>query len=356
MPGRKRFYTEYVSLAEVAPIRAFFLGSGRLGIPALEQLFHAPDIQLVGVGTQPDRPQGRNRRLAPTPLGQAAQQLGITPDKPGNPNDLSFLNRLRELALEIIIVIAYGHLLRDALLALPRFGCLNVHASLLPRHRGAAPIQAAILTGDPETGISFMRMDQGLDTGPVYIQYQVPLEGTETAATLEPRLAQVAGEHVVDLVRRICRQGLKPSPQPAAGATVARKLQKDSGRIHWDLEAAQVARQVRAYQPWPGAWFLLPAPKGTRRLTVTVARAVPLGLAAAIPGEVIQADPKGWVIACGRDAIQLERVIPDGRGEMTAPEFLRGCPVASKLILNNFSPEGQQTATHETHIDQLRRT
>lgn len=309
-----------------AAVRVYFLGSGSLGVPLLERLTQVPEVQVTGVATQPDRPQGRQRRRAPTPIGEAAAGLGWPVDKPADVNAAEFGEGLRALALDLIVVVSYGQILRAALLGLPRFGCLNVHASLLPRHRGAAPIQAAILDGDAETGVSFMRMDAGLDTGPVYSQVRLPLSGCETAVELQVALAGLAADHIVPCVQAVCRAGLPPAAQCEAEATVARKIVKERGRLDWRVDADLLARQVRAFQPWPGSWFDLPTPKGRRRLVVTAAavEAVP---EARPPGVMFQADQHGWRVACGQGALKLERVVPEGRGEMTAAEFLRGCLV-----------------------------
>lgn len=319
-----------------APIRVYFLGSGSLGVPILERLADDPVILITGAGTQPDRPQGRHRRLAPTPLGEAAVALGLVADKPLNVNAPEVVDRLRALALDLIVVVSYGQLLRAPLLALPRCGCLNVHASLLPRHRGAAPIQAAIQYGDAETGISFMRMDAGLDTGPVYGQVRLPLCGRETAMDLQVALAGLAAGQIVRWVRAICHEGLQPAPQPTAGATVARKITKEQGRLDWRLDANLLGRQVRAFNPWPGSWFDLPTAKGRRRLLVTAAVVEPVPEARA-PGVVFQADQNGWRVACGQGALRIERVVPEGRGEMAAAEFLRGCLVVPGTRLETQS-------------------
>ncbi len=319
-------------------IRVYFLGSGTLGIPVLRHLAAATEagLFLAGVGTQPDRPQGRNRQSAPTPVGEAANALGLTADKPEQANAPEFLARLRALELDVAVVVSYGQLLREEFFNLPRCGCLNVHASLLPRHRGASPIQAAILGGDPETGISFMRIDRGLDTGPVYRQIRQPLTGTETAAALETTLGKLAAEHVAGCLRQICRDGLTPQPQPQPGVTVARKIRKEQGLLDWRLPAAQLERQIRAFHPWPGTWFLLPTAKGPRRVTATAAGVRPELSGPA--GEVLQADRRSWVVACGEGGLEIRRVVPEGRGEMDAAEFLRGCPVAAGTRLETANP------------------
>ena len=307
------------------PIRVYYLGSGELGVPVLERLAAAPEVLLVGVGTQPDRPAGRNRHLAPTPVGAAAARLGLAADRVATINAPDGLERLAALRPDVMVVVSFGQLLREPVLALPRCGCLNVHASLLPRYRGAAPIQAAILAGDAEAGVSFMRMDKGLDTGPVYEQVRLPLAGDETAGVLEQRLARLAADALVPCLWRVCREGCPAVAQAHAEATVVRKLKKEDGHLDWNLDATVLARRVRAFQPWPGAWCELRTSKGTRRLIVTAAtlEAAATG-APVLPGTVLQADHHQWIIACGAGSLRLERVIPEGRGEMGAADFLRG--------------------------------
>lgn len=307
------------------PIRVYYLGSGELGVPVLERLVAAPEVLLVGVGTQPDRPAGRNRHLAPTPVGAAAARLGLAADRLVTINAAECLERLAALRPDVMVVVSFGQLLREPALTLPRWGCLNVHASLLPRHRGAAPIQAAILAGDAEAGVSFMSMDQGLDTGPVYEQARLPLAGDETAGVLEQRLARLAADALAPCLWRVCREGRQAVAQAHAEATVARKLKKEDGHLDWRLDAALLARRVRAFQPWPGAWCELRASKGTRRLIVTAATSeAAVAGASAAPGTVLRADRHQWSIACGAGSLRLERVIPEGRGEMGAADFLRG--------------------------------
>ena len=327
---------EFVWLSRAGtPIRVYLLGSGRISVPILQHLVTAPEVYLLGVGTQPDRLTGRHRHLAPTALGETAGILGCAIDKPQSVNDPAFLAHLGALDLDVVLVVAYGQLLKSAVLELPRFGCLNVHASLLPRHRGAAPVQAAILAGEQETGVSFMQMERGLDTGPVYAQFRTPVSGAVTAFALEAELADLAAKQIVSCLREICREGLSPMPQPQEGASLARKIKKESGLLDWHRDATGLERQVRAYSPWPGSWFDLPTLKGRRRVTVTAAAVVADVPADQLPGEVVKADLSAWIIACGHHTgFRIDRLKPEGRGEMTAAEFLRGCPVSVGTILD----------------------
>lgn len=304
------------------PIRVYFLGSGRLAVPVLEALTGAPRVVLLGVGTQPDRAAGRRRIVQATRVGRRAVELGLPADKPESINTDGFLGHLEVLRPEIIVVAAFGQILRAGVLGLPDHGCLNVHASLLPRHRGASPASAAILAGDRETGISFMRMDAGLDTGPVYRQRVVTLTGDERAGALEAELGRLAAEGIVDCLVDVCRGNLQPEPQDDLKATHAPKLKAADGAIDWRLSATTIERMTRAFDPWPRAHFFVSHGARQRRIQITAASVVLDG--SGDPGEVLQADDGGWVIACGADALRLDAVIPEGKREMTGPEFLRG--------------------------------
>jgi methionyl-tRNA formyltransferase len=325
------------------------MGSGELGVPSLKRLGTEPGVSLVGVVTQPDRPQGRHRHLAPTPLGKAALDLGLPVLRPDNVNTPESLAWLRGLDLDLMVVASYGQILREPLLNLPRFGCLNLHASLLPKYRGAAPVQAAILAGDEETGVSFMKIDKGLDTGPVYEVVRMPLDGSETGAALEQALAALAAEHVGTCIRRICREGLEPQSQPAIGISLTRKLKKEFGRIDWHQSSSELLRHVRAYHSWPGSWFDLPTAHGPRRMLLTAAEAFQGEMPGeTAPGEVVRADTHDWVVACGSGSgLRLVRMVPGGQREMSSAEFLRGCPVPVGTRL-----DGEQT-TFEKAQQQL---
>jgi len=314
-------------------LRVYYLASGVLGIASLEALAACAQVDLCGVGTQPDRPAGRKRQLQPTPVGARADELGIPCQRLANVNDPAFLDELASLQPAVIVVASFGQLLKQRLIDLPPHGCLNLHASLLPRHRGASPIQAAILAGDPTTGISFMRIDAGLDTGGVYRQIAIPIGPMESAGELEARLAQLAATHLPDVLRGIVSGELVTTPQPVEGVTVARKIAKQAGRIDWNLPAEEIARQVRAFNPWPRSDTLVPAGRGERRrLQITGAEAMPRAQAAT-PGTVLVVDNTNWLVACGHGALRILRVVPEGKAEMPAPDFLRGARLEPGAML-----------------------
>ena len=326
--------------SRAAGVRLYFLGSGRLGLPVLAALQRDQRVSLVGLGTQPDRGQGRGRRLRATPVGEWAKGVGLAADKPRSVNADEFLHGLRALAPELLVVASFGQLLQRPLLDLPDCGCLNIHASLLPRHRGAAPINAAILTGDCVTGISFMRMDEGLDTGPVYEQWPCQLTGRETAPELETALAELAAAHAADCIWRIGRSGLQARPQKGTPSSAA-KLTSADGQLDWREPALDLARRVRGLQPWPRAWFVLEHAGRRRRMQITGAAVSARLHTDREPGEILQADKDGWIIACGHGScLELNRVIPDGRREMSAADFLRGSHLSSGLRLAENAKQG----------------
>ncbi len=306
-----------------AAVSAYFLSSGRLGVPLFDALVSDGRVRLLGVGTQPDRPCGRQRRLEPTPVAAHAATRGCVADRLPSVNDDGFLVRLRALRPDVVVVAAFGQILRPSLLGLPRCGCLNVHASLLPRHRGASPVSAAILAGDQQSGITFMQMDAGLDTGPIWRTLALDTRPDETAEQLEARLSQVAAGALVTCMVDVARGALVPQPQPAAGATYAPKLSKEHGLIDWSRGAAEIERQVRAMIPWPGAYTMIPGAHGPRRLQILSA-AVAAVPQSGQPGEVLQADPAAWIVACGQGCLHVLSVRAEGRSNLPAETFLRG--------------------------------
>ncbi len=325
----------------MAPIRVYFLGSGQIAVPSLQELAVQEDIELVGIGTQPDRPAGRKRHLTPTPVGLWATAHGWEVDKPASVNSPDFLQRLNHAMVDVVVVIAFGQLLKAEILTLPAFGCLNAHASLLPRHRGASPIAAAILAGDEASGISFMRMDKGLDTGPVYCRVATPLGPAETTESLEDRLGQLAAASIAGVIREVCRKGMQPVPQAEEGATYAGKLRKRDGQIDWTEPAEVIGRKVRAFTPWPRASFQVPSGRGPKRIQLIEAQVCDLPEAFdGTPGQVVQADKRGFVVACGSEALRIEQLIPEGKAQMSFEAFLRGFPIEAGLCLGQDTPTG----------------
>ena len=295
------------------------MGSPAFAVPTLRAL-HAAGHEVLAVYSQPPRPAGRGRALTLCPVHEAALSLGLAVRSPARlRSDAAEHAAFAALDLDAAVVAAYGLILPPAMLAAPRRGCLNVHASLLPRWRGAAPIQAAVLAGDAETGITIMQMDAGLDTGAMLLRGRVPIGPRATTAELHDALAAL-GAH---LAVQTLRDPPAPVPQPAEGATYAPKLTRDSGRLDWTQPAALLDRQVRAFTPWPGAWTTL----GTE--TLKVLHAEPAGGGDGPPGTV----GGGLLVACGEGALRLLRVQRPGRAPMEADALLRGFPIPPGTLL-----------------------
>jgi len=308
------------------------MGTPEFAVPTLEALISAQSVHLVGVVVQPDRPAGRGQRLVLPPVKRAAQAHGVPSFQPSSLGTPEAVARLATWEPDVIVVAAFGQILKQDVLDLPVHGCLNVHASLLPRWRGAAPIPAAILAGDEVTGVTIMRMDAGLDTGPILAQREEPIRPGDTWATLEARLAQLGAELLVSTLPVYLAGDLLPRPQPEQGVTYAGQLRKEDGLLDWSRPAIELERQVRAFQPWPGAFTTL---RGQR---LKVVRAVPLAgwRGDAPPGTVVALDDGGAIaVATGEGALYLEEVQLAGRRSMDIAAFLCGQPdcVGSRLGL-----------------------
>ena len=292
-------------------IRVYCLASAEIAVPAVHQLVADDTIDLVGCGTQPDRPYGRKRRLQPTPVGAALAAAGVAVDKPESVNTAAFRAHVAGLRPEVIVVFAFGQILGSKFLQLPTHECINVHASLLPRFRGASPVHAAIVAGDAVTGITIMQMVRKMDAGPIYKQYRTEIKETENAAELADRLGELAREHIVPAVHNVYHGRWEAQPQDETQACYANKLTKADGFLDFSAPAAALARRIRGYTPWPGAWCLVQpfspaAPdhgdvgRKEKRIIVTRASALDHDRDATAPGTILQADDHGWSIACGR--------------------------------------------------------
>ena len=302
--------------------RIVFAGTPEFSVPALDAL-HAAGHEIAAVYTQPDRPAGRGRTLTASPVKQRALELGLPVEQPASLKDAAAVARLNEHAPDLMVVVAYGLILPQAVLDVPRLGCLNIHASLLPRWRGAAPIQRAILAGDTLTGVTIMKMDAGLDTGPMLLERPVAIGADETAGHLHDRLSAVGAEAIVAAIDAWLAGRITPVAQPVEGATYAAKIRKEEAAIDWTQPAVAIARQVRAFNPWPVAetrW------QG-QQLRIWEARALEAAPTVA-PGEVVEAGSGRLAVATGAGRLLLERLQLAGRGVLTAAEFLN----ANKLL------------------------
>ena len=305
-----------------------FAGTPAFAVPALEALLRAGH-HICALYTQPDRPAGRGRKLAASPVKQYAQTRGIEVRQPEKISGEEKI--LRADAPDAMIVIAYGLLLPPPILAIPRHGCINVHASLLPRWRGAAPIPRAIEAGDTETGISIMQMETGLDTGPVLAEARTPIHESDTAQTLHDRLALLGAETLVATLERLARGAVTPQPQDNTGAGYAKKLSKEEARLDWTRPAIALHSKIRALNPWPVAsttW---------RGKTLRLWEAGPLEArpAAGVPGTIVQADAAGIHVLTGDGVLTLTRLQAEGGKILAAGEFLNGHKLAAGDRLGN---------------------
>lgn len=291
-------------------MKIVFLGTAELACPCLEALARQPGVEIAGVVTQPDKPKGRDLRLAPPPVKVTAQKLGLPVWQPARIKDPVALEQLRAARPDLIVVVAYGQLLPPAVLELPARGCINVHASLLPRWRGAAPIQHAILAGDKETGVTTMFLNEQMDAGDIILQRREPIRPDDTSGALHDRLAQRGAELLVETV---ALKNPPRHPQDESQVTYARKLGKEDGRLDWHKPALELERQVRAFDPWPGSFTMW----GDTLLKVWRAEVVP---ATGAPGTMLP----GMVVATGQGGLRLVEVQPAGGKRMAAASFLRG--------------------------------
>lgn len=292
-----------------------FAGTPSFAVPALDAIA-ASHHRLAVVYTQPDRPAGRGQALAASPVKRRAQALGVALEQPESLRGPDAPARLSGHSPDVMVVVAYGLLLSQALLDVPRLGCLNIHASLLPRWRGAAPVARAIEAGDATTGVCIMRMEAGLDTGPVLMRREIAIAPRESAGELEARLAVQGAAMIVDALDSLCEGRAIFEPQDSAQATYARKLQKSEARIDWRLPAEAIERRVRALNPWPVAETKLEG----LQLRIWQARVV-AAAAGPRPGTILAAGPQGVVVMTGKDALALERLQLPGRRAVGAADF-----------------------------------
>ncbi|MBK6726851.1 MAG: methionyl-tRNA formyltransferase [Xanthomonadales bacterium] len=298
-------------------MRIVFAGTPEFAVPCLEAVL-ASRAELVAVYTQPDRPAGRGRALSASPVKQRARAAGVAVEQPENFKSLASRQRLAQYRPDLMIVVAYGLILSPSVLAIPHHGCWNVHASLLPRWRGAAPIQRSLAAGDAETGVCLMRMERGLDTGPVYLRRQTVIAADETGGSLHDRLAALGAELVAEGLRRLADGSLpRPEPQSERGVEYAHKLDKREAVLDFERSAIDLERQVRAFTPWPVAELVL----GGERLRVHAAQAID-GASHHPPGEIVHAGRDGIDVATGAGLLRLTRVQRDGGRPLAAHEYL----------------------------------
>jgi methionyl-tRNA formyltransferase len=306
-------------------MRIVFIGTGEIGVPTLRAL-QKSEHELGRVVTQPDKPVGREQKITAPPIKKALIAGGPNAGpaqtlQPARIKDREAINQIRALAPDVIVVMAYGQILPRAVLEIPKIACLNLHASLLPRWRGAAPIQATIAGGDREAGMTVMYMDESLDTGDILLQRKIDISPSETGATLHDRLAQIAPEALLESLRLLAAGNAPRIPQDQALATYAPKLNREAGRLNWNESVEAIERKIRAYNPWPGAFTEFSG----RNLKIFAASIVDLR---GKPGEILRKD-RELVVATSDRALSLTDVQLEGKRRMSAAEFLRGRTLSS---------------------------
>jgi methionyl-tRNA formyltransferase len=299
--------------------RIVFMGTPDFAVPSLAALFELGDV--VAVVTQPDKPKGRGQALALSPVKAYALERGVPVLQPQKLRTPPFSEVLREYQPDVAVVTAYGKILPKDLLDTPRHGCLNVHASLLPRFRGAAPIQWAIAHGDAETGVALMVMDVGLDTGPVLAEKRLPIAPDETSATLHDKLSGLGGQLLREFLPAYLAGTLTPRPQPEQGMVLAPIIAKEEGQLDFSRPAVELERRLRAFTPWPGAFTTFEG----KLFKVHRAR---VGAGQGAPGSVVSAGPQGLEVACGEGSLVLLEVQPEGKRVMPVADFLSGRKLA----------------------------
>ncbi len=314
-------------------IRVVFMGSAELACPTLEGLLAHSGVELVGVVTQPDRPKGRKLKTCACATKVMAADSGIAVLTPRRVNEAESLAAIRALRPDLVVVVAYGQILRTELLSMPRLGCINVHASLLPKYRGAAPIQWAVARGERETGVTIMYMNEGMDEGDMILKRTVPIGDDDTAGTLHDCLAEVGASALVEVVSMLAAgESLPREPQNEDAATYAPKLSRRDGRIDWSMTAAAIRNRVRGFNPWPACHCVLPGGEGIAGKTLKVLEAV-VESGEGAPGEVLAVSGAGPLVATGEGALRLVRVQPEGGKVMGGDAYLRGHPIPVGEVL-----------------------
>lgn len=307
------------------------MGSAGLACASLQALVDAEYCDVIAVVTQPDQRKGRDLKSLPTPVGELSEGLGMETLKPDRARDVEFIETIRLLKPDLVVVVAYGQILPQDLLEIPKFGCLNVHTSILPKYRGAAPIQWAIVDGELETGVTIMKMDAGLDTGDIVSEARTPISAGDNGQTLHDRLAVMGAALLAKTIPEYVDGLIVPKPQPAEGSTYARKMVKKDGLIDWSRSAREIFNRVRGFTPWPGAFTHLPDVNKPKLLKIWKVEMLdqPLGN----PGEILGADRDQLVIGCGSGAIRVLELQKEGSRRMTTQEFLPGAGLVPGQIL-----------------------
>jgi len=311
----------------MTPLRIIFMGTAELSCASLAKLAADNRFQVLAVVTQPDKPKGRDLKLTPSPVKVLAEQLSLPVLQPLKAREAAFLSELRALQPDLMVVVAYGQILPQSILDLPPRGCLNVHTSLLPRYRGAAPIQWAIADGNAETGVTIMQMDAGLDTGPILSTRRTPILPTDDSQILHDRLAQLGAELLVETIPDFVSGKILPQPQPLTGSTYAAKIKKEDGKIDWSQSAVQIWNRLRAFTPWPGAFTYFQTEPKPQLLKIWKVEVVEERVGGA--GEILSADKAGIVVGCGQGALRILELQREGGKRLPVEQFLTGFPLTA---------------------------
>jgi methionyl-tRNA formyltransferase len=315
-------------------VKAVFFGTAEIARPSLAALHSSGFAKVIAVVSQPDRPSGRDLKLHPTPVKALAIERGIPVLQPERARSEEFLAKLRELKPDVIVVMAYGQILPASLLEIPAHGCVNIHTSILPKYRGAAPIQWAILKGDSETGVTLMKMDAGMDTGPIIAIARTPISPTDDAQTIHDRLGEIGAQLLVEKLPAYLNGSLQPTPQPE-GATHARKITKEDGRLNWNEPARALWNKVRALTPWPGTYTYLPATPKPLLLKIWKADVVET---TGSPGEILNISKVGLVIGTASESLRLLEVQREGAKRLPIRDFLPGAQFQVGQKLDQITP------------------
>lgn len=308
-------------------MRLAFLGTPEFAVRTLAELV-AAGHQIAAVYSQPARPRGRGQAVRPSPVQAFAETVGLTVRTPASMRDPAEIEAFAGLDLDAAVVVAFGQILPAAVLDTPRLGSFNLHGSLLPRWRGAAPIQRAIMAGDPITGVQVMRMTEGLDEGPVLMSEQTPIGPADTAASVGDRLSGIGADLMVRALAAIERGGATETPQPSDGVTYAKKIKPEEARIDWTRPAAEVDRHIRGLSPFPGAWFTAPSERGPARVKALLST---VEAASGAPGELLDGR---LLIGCGDGAVRVLRAQREGKAVQDLDSFVRGFPIAARTRLS----------------------
>jgi methionyl-tRNA formyltransferase len=328
----------------MSALRIIFMGTAELSCASLEKLAGDNRFQVVAVVTQPDKPKGRDLHLTPSPVKVLAERLNLPVLQPLKARDEGFIAQLRELKPDLMVVVAYGQILPQSLLDVPSHGCVNVHTSLLPKYRGAAPIQWAIADGNAETGVTIMKMDAGLDTGPILSMRRTPILPADDSQSLHDRMARLGAELLVETLPDYVTGKIQPQPQPAEGSTYAAKIKKEDGKIDWNQPATQIWNRLRAFTSWPGAFTFMritehqlganvPATKnagpvlGTPKPQLLKIWKADVAEITGPPGTVLSADKTGIVVGCGQNALRILELQREGGKRLMVEQFLIGHPL-----------------------------